>query len=237
MRVLASLNKAAAVARSVRRASAFVATVGNAMRQVALLQRTLGPGSFLSDLVLIANRRTGDERRMAAAQRLASLYVTRRAIFHPNRWSFLRDEFDVRRNGRGFVVAWVELAAPAILLAFEAIPGDTPLPDVWPELRRRVREEIERDLVGQTLDRKIEGRIAGDLDPATPPELMRAEDLKLDDLAALKRLGPAERDLLMEYYSVGSAGRNALAKSLGISGARLRKRIQRARDRSRKFSA
>ena len=235
MRVLASLNKAAAVARSVRRASAFVATMGNAIRQVARLQRTLGPGSFLSDLVLIANRCASDERRIAAAQRLASRYVTRRAIFYPNRWPFVKNEFNARRDGRDFEVAWAELAAPAIILAFETIPGDTPLDEVWRKLRCRVRAEIERDLLSRTVDRKTEVPIAGDAEPTAPQELMYAGELKLDDLAALQHLEPAEKDLLIEYYGVGSAGRKALAKRLGVSYDSLRQRASRLLRKLKRF--
>ena len=236
MNVLVRLNRAAAVVPTLRRASAHFAPVAKAMRQVTRLQQELGPGSFLHDLVVLANRKAADGR-MPAARHLARRYVTRRAVFHPNRWSFVEDEFNTRRGDRDYDVAWAKLAAPAIILAFETIPGDTPLDEVWRKLRRRVRAEIERDLLGRTLDSRTEDPIVGDAEPAAPQELMHAVELKLDDLAALQHLEPAERDLLIEYYSVGSAGRDALAERLGISGALLRIRAKRARDRARKFSA
>ena len=227
MNDLVGLNRAATIARTFRHASPNLATVAKAMRQVAHLQRALGPGSFLNDLVVLANRKATGRIRMAAARRLARHHMTRGAIFHAYRWSFLESAFNTRRDGRDFKAAWAELAAPAILLSFKAIPGDTPLTEIWRELRRRVRAEIERDLLGRTLDSKTEGPIAGDAEPAAPQELMHAVDLRLDDLAALQRLEPAERDLLIAYKSVGSAGRKALAKRLDISSDTLRQRASR----------
>ena len=233
--VLVRLNRAAAAARTLRRASANFTTVAKAMRQVARLQRALGPGSFLHDLVVLANPKAADARRMAAARRLARHYVTRGAIFHANRWSSLESEFNERRDGRDFKAAWVELAAPAILLAFEAIPGDTPLAEVWRELRRRVRAEIERDLLGRTLDSRTQDSIVGDAEPAALQELMHAVDLRLDDLVALQVLEPAERDLLIAYKSVDSAGHIALARRLGISNGTLRQRASRSLQKVKQF--
>ncbi len=80
MQVLTSSNHLAAVARTLRRASANIATVGKAVGQAARLQRVLGPGSFLHDLVVLANPRTADGIRMAAARRLARYHARPKMI-------------------------------------------------------------------------------------------------------------------------------------------------------------
>ena len=88
---LVRLNRAAAVARTLRRASANIATVGKAMGQATRLQQVLGRGSFLHDLVVLANPRAGPGIRMAAARRLARYDATHNMIFFEARWLQLED--------------------------------------------------------------------------------------------------------------------------------------------------
>jgi len=234
---LSRLSHVGAAMRDIGRAAESAAALARMVRDLTRLRQSLGPRSFLWDLVLMGNTKTSNERRMEAAERLARRHITRRAVFHPLRWSLLESAFNERRGDGRFEDAWAEVAAPAMFDGFGAIPPDTPLGQVWPEFRRRLRASIERDLLGQTLDRKAVDSLSEARELPTPEALIEAAHLRLDDLAAFQRLDPADQDLLREYHSGSNAERKAMAERMGIPPASLRQRVSRATRRARRSIA
>lgn len=232
MKALVRLNRAAAVARTFRHAS-------EAMGQVARLQRALGPGSFLHDLVVLANPKATEARRMAAERRLACHHLKPSDVFYIDRWLLVEDPFRAWRGDRTFFGAWEELVVPFVLTNYDSIPRDILLVDVKPYLRRLLRSTIERELMGHTLDQRARLSPLGDPDTYEAEDVIEAADQRVEVSVVLRGLEPHEQMLLREYYGAraGGAGRKALAKRLGISDARLRKRAERARGRARKFPA
>lgn len=227
MSAFVSLNRAAAVARTLRRASTTFATVGKAVGQVARLQRALGPRSFLNDLVVLANPGVADARRMAAARRLARHHARPQMIFHEARWWQLEIPFRAWRGGRGFWEGWQDLVAPYILMALEDIAQDIPLSEVWPVLRRRLRRAIELDLLGHTLDGRLRFSAHEGEEAIVPEAVAEAADLSLELAHSLQVLTPEAQAFLLEYRGVGGAGHKAMARRLRISDDSLRQRASR----------
>lgn len=235
MQVLTSSSHFAAVARTLRHASATFATAGKAVGQATGLQQELGPRSFLHDLVVLANTRAAGGIRMAAARRLARRHARPKMIFHRARWLQLEDAFRVWRGERGFWEGWQDLVAPYIYIAFKDIPRDIPLREVWPHLRRRLRRAIELDLLGYTLDGRLRFSAHEDEEPIVPEAVAEAAHLSLELAESLQILTPEEQAFLLEYRRAGSAGRKALAKRLGVRYDTLRQRASRLLRKLKRF--
>lgn len=227
MSTAVSLVRVAKVARNIGRASSSAAILARALRVIERHRRGLGPGSFLNDLVVLANRGAADARRMAAARRLARRHARPQMIFHKARWWQLEIPFRAWRDGRGFWEGWQDLVAPYILMAFEDIPRDIPLSEVWPDLRRRLRRAIELDLLGHTLDGRLRFSADAGEEPIVPEAVAEAADLSLELAHSLQILTPEAQGFLLEYHGAGSAGHKAMARRLGISDENLRQGASR----------
>jgi len=232
---LVRLNRAAAFARTLRRASATFATAGKAVGRATGLQQELGPRSFLHDLVVLANTRAEGGIRMAAARRLARRHGRPKMIFHRARWLQLEDAFRVWRGERGFWEGWQDLVAPYIFLAFKDIPRDIPLGEVWPDLRRRLRRAIELDLLGYTLDGRLRFSAHEDEEPIVPEAVAEAVHLSLELAESLQLLTPDEQAFLLKYHGVGGAGHMPMARRLRISDDALRQRASRLLRKLKRF--
>lgn len=226
----------AAAERTLDNAARSVAALAKAVHTIDRLRATLGPGSLLHDLVVLANPRAGDDRRMAAERRLARQHLGPSDVFFINRWILLEDAFRAWRGERSFLDGWEELVGPCILIEYEAIPRDIPLGEVRSQLRRLLRPAVERDLLGHTLDSRARFSPLEDPGVYEVEDRIGAADQRLEASAALRGLDPHEQWLLREYYQADSAGRKAMAQRLGVSRALLRKQVERAKEKVRELS-
>ena len=207
------------------------ATVGirRAARAVGALWRVTGPRSLLSDLVLVRNVRADDADRTEAARRFARKHATPGAVFYPDRWQLLKDAFCQWQGDRSWLNAWDDLVQARIIEAASELSADTPLYDVWPSLRRRLRSTIERDLLGRTLDTNAPILVRDEV--ITRALNAGEEDVtrRLDFEAALIRLRSRDRETLLQYAEASPNERRALAAALGIGREALRKRVAEMR--------
>jgi len=74
-----------------------------------------------------------------AARRLAKGWLSRSQVFYVQRWVHLETHVKDRYG------SWEEMLAQNLLLACSGLPP-LPLSQLYPEVRRRLRAEIERDL-------------------------------------------------------------------------------------------
>jgi hypothetical protein len=184
-------------------------------------------GTLLGDLLIVLMADATDEVRQAAAARLLKQSVTQRAIFHPNRWEKLRIPFAEYRGARSFEEAWQDLCLAHLVDACGGMPSRLPLKDVFAEIRRKLRVAIEKELLGRTQDSgdPVE-KLRADQGEATPDEILRLADERLDVLMALQRLPEADAGLLKLYHDP-DIDRKQLASDLGMTYVNLRQRARR----------
>ncbi|MGA2821653.1 MAG: hypothetical protein ABSF61_13515 [Anaerolineales bacterium] len=194
------------------------------------LASTFGPDTLLGDIAGVMN---GGEESVEAGRRLSRKWFSRGRLFATQRWELLADLFLMRLEDKGPKTAWEELAIPSMMLAFNRIrKGDweptareagLSLFDCFFDiLRREVRREIERDLLGgSTLDQKTGTELP--IDEET--ENLQAESN--EELEALENLMRSMDPEVLEILMVERGKDREVAHALGISQDALRARRHR----------
>ncbi len=168
--------------------------------------------AFASDLV--AAKQHGDA---AAARRLAQTYFRREALFHPLRWHArvcgsglsLADLFDERCGDRRAEDAWCDLVWAALCLVL------TPHQELnYPELRRKVRHEIEGDLLdGRTADALGEAQLAEEVEALEGQVHWESVEARVALAQFLAVLSPQDIDALLGR-DTSPAGRKRKERAL-----------------------
>lgn len=192
--------------------------------QLRELGALFAPGTPAGDFWCVQDATRSDDARLAAARRLTGSLLTRRYVFHPNRWALLEDAFNQWRGDRDYATAWSDLATPVLFVAAGDLDDQLTIAESWQRLRNALRNGIEHELIGRTLRQQ-------DPTPPMPAEIAEMAAYRIEDLvmasAMLAAIPPADLGLLLAYEF--TADREALAAELGISCASLRQRVSRIR--------
>ena len=212
----------------------FVTTLTNLVKW--LKEQEHSEPTCLDDVLTLLFSRLGFEitegEQYQAARRLATQHLSLRYVYLSspglqNRWDKVRPAFEAycREHGLSLGQAWEQLVVPIV---YDLVHRDeclkAPLDAVQQWLAKELRKELERELLGRTVDQSavIEKLVLRD--PDVPGELA---DLRLDVFLALTELAPLDREILMKHYVEGYDYRT-LANELGMSEPALRLRAHRA---------
>ncbi len=208
------------------------------------LEQFMRPGTLVGDVVAIYAHNDNQ-----ALYRLASSeYFCRRAIFVDQRWyPHLDRAFADRRDKRRWDIAWAELVEPDLFMAIKELKDETPMANLYTELRTSVRSRIERDLLdGQTADdyrrhpmmtwpeedtleaRRLEGEYQEQL-----RGLWEQVENRLEIQRILEEFDPQIRAAL-ELYGYGGLTLREVAELMGQKPATLRKQVSRLPTRRKK---
>jgi RNA polymerase sigma factor (sigma-70 family) len=200
-----------------------------------LLRIVFRPGTFLGDVLLVLDPDCTDDVRYQALRRLATKHLTLRYTYQSSpglqrRWSKVRPHFEAycREHGLSYGRAWEQLAAPVICDLLLHLPGDVTFGELRWYLARELRKEIERELLGRTVDQHDpidRVMVADDI----PDELV---DVRLEAWLALQRLDPLDRELLIAVFVHGQSY-SELAAQYGVSERTIRRRLMNALRRLR----
>ena len=163
------------VAASLREATVFDAASLDALSD--LLARYMSEalrGTPVHDVILITSEHATDEQKLEAINRLAaSKAFSRRALFHPLRWSAISDGFSAycaeeKTNASAYCAeqeisaarVWQRLITSALILAIDEVEhkaDDKPIAEFWHMLRNKTRQKTEAAILdGRTLDYKAQ---------------------------------------------------------------------------------
>jgi len=124
---------------------------------------------LVSAAVLVVDKTRPDDQRIEAINRLAGHKAfSRRALFHPSRWTALVGGFSAYCAERELTAeqAWNEIIRPALIFGLDEADRkarNKPLIEFWRMARRVVRREIEKTILdGKTLDRREEVELPED---------------------------------------------------------------------------
>lgn len=217
--------------------AAFAAQNPNIVAAVEIMARAarLLDATFWNDLLRLANPDLPEPERLAAARRLARRHFRPGTIFYPARWRRLRPLLTSWRGERDFWTAWEDLIAPLLVIAFADLRGEDKvgltLGSAFQALRRRVRREVEVELLGRTLDTQPDEPLPPELPSRS--DLLTLADIRLDAFLALARLPEDERRVLLAYALTEGAPdeRAKLASALGVSPGGLRQRVRHSRQK------
>jgi len=222
----AGIRRTSQVAEGVLRPVLQVLRIMQRDRQ-RLLHAIFKPGSFVGDVLLALDPDCTDDVRYQALRRLATKHLTLRYVYRSSpglqrRWSIVRPHFEAycREYGLSYTQAWEQLAVPIICDLTLSLPGDVTFGELRWYLARGVRREVERELLGRTvdqLDRIDQLMVVEDI----PDELA---DVRLDVWLSLQRLDPVDRELLVDVFVHGRCYRE-LAEQYGTSERTIRRRI------------
>jgi RNA polymerase sigma factor (sigma-70 family) len=195
-----------------------------------LLRIVFRPGSFVGDVLLLLDPDSPDDVRHQAVRRLAIKHLTLRYVYQASpglqrRWSKVRPAFEAycREHGLSYAQAWEQLAVPAVCELILCLPGDVTFGELRWYLARELRKEIERELLGRTidqLDRIDQLMVVEDI----PDELA---DVRLEVWLALQRLDPLDQELLVAVF-VHGRNYSELAAQYGVSEKTIRRRVANA---------
>ena len=123
----------------------------------------------LVSAAVVVDKTRPDYQRMEAINRLAGHKAfSRRALFHPSRWTALAGGFTAYCAERELTAeqAWGEIVRPALIIALaeaDRKAGNKPLIEFCRTASREVRREIEKTILdGKTLDRREEVELPED---------------------------------------------------------------------------
>jgi len=196
-----------------------------------LLRIVFRPGSFHGDVLLVLDPDSPDDVRYQALRRLATKHLTLRYTYRTSpglqrRWSKVRPHFEVycRECGLSCARAWEQLAVPIICDLVLRLPGDVTFGELRWYLARELRKEIERELIGRTIDQHdpIDRLVVAD---ATIPDSIA--DVRLDVWLMLQQLDPVDRQLLIDVFVHGLSYRE-LATQYGVSESTVSRRLTNA---------
>ena len=192
-----------------------------------VLRIAFRPGSFHGDVLLVLDPDCTDDVRYQALRRLATKHLALRYTYQSSpglqrRWSRVRPAFEAycREHGLSYPRAWEQLAAPVICDLVLSTAINLTFGELRPYLAKELRKEIERELLGRTIDqhdRIDQLMVVEDI----PDELA---DVRLDVWLSLQRLDPVDRELLVDVFVHGRCYRE-LAEQYGTSERTIRRRI------------
>jgi len=187
------------------------------------------PGTFYGDALLALDPDCADDVRYQALRRLATKHLTLRYVYRSSpglqrRWSKVQPHFQAycREYGLSYTQAWEQLAVP-IICELVLHLGDVTFGELRWYLARGVRREVERELLGRTvdqLDRIDQLMVVEDI----PDELA---DVRLEVWLSLQRLDPVDRELLVAVF-VHERSYSELAEQYGVSEKTIRRRVANA---------
>ena len=132
-------------------------------------------GTPVHDVILITSEHATDEQKLGAINRLAaSKAFSRRALFHPLRWSAISDSFSAycaeqaasAEHETSAAQVWEQLIASALVLAFAEASREAeskPIAELWRMAHNVARREIEAAILdGRTLDQRGEEKLPED---------------------------------------------------------------------------
>jgi hypothetical protein len=192
-----------------------------------LLRIAFRPGSFYGDVLLVLDPDSPDGVRHQAVRRLAIKHLTLRYVYQASpglqrRWSKVRPAFEAycREHGLSYPRAWEQLVAPVICDLVLSTAINLTFGELRPYLARELRKEVERELVGRTVDQHDPFDLVMTTDDI-PADLV---DVRLEAWLALQKLDPADRELLINVFVHGLSYRE-LAEQYGTSEKTVRRRI------------
>jgi hypothetical protein len=195
-----------------------------------LLRLAFRPGSFVGDVLQVLDPECTDEVRYQAVKRLATKHLTLKYVYRSSpglqrRWSKIRPAFEVycREHGLSYSQAWEQLVAPIICDLVLSTAINLTFGELRPYLAKGIRKEVERELLGRTVDQHDPfDRVMATDD--IPDELV---DVRLDAWLALQRLDPLDRSLLVDVF-VHERSYSELAEQYGVSEKTIRRRVANA---------
>jgi len=217
----------------------FVTTLTNLVKW--LKEQEHSEPTCLDDVLTLLFSRLGFEitegEQYQAARRLATQHLSLRYVYLSspglqNRWDKVRPAFEAycREHGLSLGQAWEQLVVPIV---YDLVHRDeclkAPLDAVQQWLAKELRKELERELLGRTVDQDDPADALPLPDPDVPEELA---ELRVSVVVALAQLDPVDRALLVKHHCEGYDYRT-LADELGMSEAAVRKRAERTRRKLR----
>jgi DNA-directed RNA polymerase specialized sigma24 family protein len=223
---------------------------------------TLKPGTYLSDVLTVWNRASGDSAVDAALERLLTKPYTFRSgvqryafsrgcVFYPSRWTADQAWLDRYRREQGLQPGqlWSALGRVPLLVAIRELPRSMPIGLAYKSIRNRMRIEVERALShGNTSDQNEAQRRLNERQwpEEDSPEALAMEaalahdfadwlDLRLDLVWAMGLLTPNEREALLAHLAQTPDA--VLAKQHGVGETAIRKRRSLARRKLSEFLA
>jgi hypothetical protein len=203
-----------------------------------LLRIVFRPGSFVGDVLLMLDPDSPDDVRYQALRRLATKHLTLRYVYRSSpgllrRWSRVRPAFEAycREHGLSYPRAWEQLVAPVICDLVLSTAINLTFGELRPYLARELRKEVERELLGRTIDQIDQS------DPVVRVVVAEAgpdglADVRLEIWLALQKLGPLDRDLLIAVFVHGRSY-SELAAQYGVSVSTISRRVANALHRIR----
>jgi RNA polymerase sigma factor (sigma-70 family) len=201
----------------------------------AFLRIVFRPGTPIGDVLLVLDPDCADDVRYQALRRLAAKHLALRYVYQASpglqrRWSIVRPHFEAycREHGLSYTQAWEQLTVPIICDLTLSLPGDVTFGELRWYLARELRKEIERELLGRTVDQHdpIDRLVVAE---DVPDELA---DVRLEVWLALQRLDPVDRELLVAVFVHGRSYRE-LAEQYGVSESTICRRVANALRRIR----
>jgi RNA polymerase sigma factor (sigma-70 family) len=191
-----------------------------------VLRIAFRPGSFYGDVLVVLDAECTDDVRYQALRRLASKHLTLRYVYQASpglqrRWSIVRPHFEAycQERGLSYTQGWEQLTVPIVCDLVLSLPGDITFGELRWYLARGIRREIERELLGRTVDQHDPvDRLVVTED--VPDELA---DVRLEVWLVLQRLDPLDRELLIDVFVHGLSYRE-LAEQYGTSERTIRRR-------------
>jgi RNA polymerase sigma factor (sigma-70 family) len=192
-----------------------------------VLRIAFRPGTFYGDVLLVLDPDCSDDVRYQALRRLATKHLTLRYTYQSSaglqrRWSRVRPAFEAycREHGFSYPRGWEQLVTPIVCDLILRSAADLTFGELRWYLARELRKEIERELLGRTVDQHDpidRVMVADDI----PDELV---DVRLEAWLALQRLDPVDRELLIAVFVHGQSY-SELAAQYGVSEKTIRRRL------------
>jgi hypothetical protein len=201
-----------------------------------VLRIVFRPGTFVGDVLLLLDPDSPDDVRYQALRRLATKHLTLRYVYRSSpgllrRWSRVRPAFEAycREHGLSYTQGWEQLTVPIICDLALRLPGNVTFGELRWYLARELRKEVERELVGRTVDQHDPFDLAMATDDI-PADLV---DVRLEAWLALQRLDQEDRDLLVAVFVHGRSY-SELAAQYGVSVSTISRRVANALHRIRR---
>lgn len=213
----------------------------------AALAKATAPGTFFGDFFRVLQpKRERGPGWVEEAEGLIGRYFSRGRVFHADRWGAgVGEAFERERRRRGISSQklWMDLAkGPLFIAVTELLPKgediDISVGEVYKRVRARMRESVETELLGDTLDSKREVPLEEE-DLPLPDDILAFEtaDLRMDLLLAVKRLkasGHLDDVTLFLKHELLEVPYADLAQEGGLKEPAVRKRASRAKAALRK---